>query len=96
MLNQKVGESSTESTTVPTVPGLSLSTVKAIIDRMARRGIRSQLVEVKAFYEDPTQGTILLTYNTRTYHLAWALGERPPLVEVIRSVEEIKAAKVAS
>jgi len=93
MQNLRVGDSSQASITVPTVPGLSPSTVEMIYRMMRRRGERAQRTVVKAFYEVP-EGAIMFALDRDSGVLAWSYGERPPLTEVIRSVEEILAAKV--
>lgn len=100
MQNLKNGPSEPASITVPDVPGLSRSTVELIYRTMKRRGERGGHTGgiIKAYYTTPeTGGAMLFELPIEPgAELTWRHGERPPLVEVIRSVEEIKAAKVAS
>jgi hypothetical protein len=96
MHENRDGRSSPVSITVPIVPGLSPETVALILVRMKRVAERKQRTTIRAFYETPeTGGAIVFTLDLSAATLVWAhFPQRPPLVEVVRSVEEITASKV--
>lgn len=99
MQNTTDGDSSRANITVPTVPGLSVSTVELIYRTMRRRGERGGHTGgiVKAFYLLPEGGAMTFELPIAPGSaLTWCYGERPPLVEVIRDIGELKGKIVHS